>query len=73
MLRHNGWHGNMVYHDGSVKMLDTATPDGLTYESGDRGHADNLFSMLDGPGGADEIITFTRTIDPDDGPTLQFD
>lgn len=70
---HGNWSGNMVYNDNSVRMLESPAPDDLRYDADGETSPDNLFEMLDGSEGSDLIITFTQTMNPDDGPAIQFD
>lgn len=70
---HGHWRGNVIFNDNSVRLLNSATPEELVYSAEGETKQDNLFRVLDGIGGADVILTFTQSMDPDDGPEMQFD
>ena len=66
------WRGQIVFGDGHIDFIDTATPNGLTFMEEGQRVQDNIFAMEDGPGGEDAIISFTQTMTKE-GPQLQFD
>jgi hypothetical protein len=58
------WAGHIAFGDGHVAFTTSFTPTRL---------GDNVLFWEDGAAGADVILAFTRRMDAEDGPTLQFD
>jgi hypothetical protein len=67
---HGHWAGNIVFNDNHTELLSSMTRDALRLPSGE---PDNLFAMETGPAGGDAVLAFTKSMDPEKGPTLQYD
>ena len=66
------WRGHMVFGDGHIEFIETATPGGVFIEDKGVRTPDNLFIMETGGAGSDAVVSFTKTMD-NSGPELQFD
>lgn len=67
------WAGNVAFGDGSVRWLDTMTPEGVFYNGPDGERvSDNIFAVETGWKGADFILSFTLE-NSEERPVIQHD
>ena len=66
------WRGHLVFGDGHIDFVDTATPNGLAFVEDGQRVQDNIFALEDGANGTDAVISFTKVMKKE-GPELQFD
>ena len=62
----------MVFGDGHIEFIETATPGSVFLEKNGVRSPDNIFMMETGGSGGDAVISFTKSMGKD-GPVLQFD
>jgi prepilin-type processing-associated H-X9-DG protein len=66
------WAGHVMFADGHVEFIETFSPQNVFFEENGERFRDNIFSMEQGPGGGDAILSFTEEM-TEEGPVLQWD